>query len=73
MSSMSVEANHPFAESVPPLGAEIRTACGGESTFAADTPWVWYQGRRVYFCTQECKRIFETDVEHSCLFEKSDR
>ena len=56
------------AESAPAeIGARITTACNGRIRYTAGTPWVIYQGQKVFFCLPVCKEDFEADPGCSCL------
>jgi YHS domain-containing protein len=41
----------------------IESACGGRLTEPEKYPSVEYQGRRIYFCTHACLRVFEQNPE----------
>ena len=46
-----------------PPEPECKTACGGKIKDTSKFPSVEYQGKRVYFCTRACLRVFEQDPD----------
>ena len=51
----------------PAPGNEGETACGGKITVTAETPFVFYRGKIVYFCEQDCKELYEKEPLNSCM------
>ena len=47
----------------PKSSIEYPTACGGKLREIGDHPSADYRGRRIYFCTRACRRVFETDSD----------
>ncbi|MEW5939019.1 MAG: hypothetical protein AB1750_05115 [Chloroflexota bacterium] len=47
----------------PKSPVEYPTACGGHLREPGDHPSAEFEGRRVYFCTRACLRVFESDPE----------
>jgi len=42
---------------------ENPTACGGNLTEAGSHPYAIYYGKRIYFCSEACKRAFDKDPD----------
>ena len=42
---------------------EILTVCGGRIDNPEKYPSALYKGRRVFFCTRACQRVFESDPD----------
>ena len=42
---------------------EILTVCGGRIDNPEKYPSALYKGRRVFFCTRACLRVFESDPD----------
>ena len=51
----------------PEIGCEGETACGGKITVTAETAFVLYRGKIVYFCEQDCKELYEKEPLNSCM------
>ena len=41
----------------------IQTACGGDIEDPQDYPNALYQGKRIYFCNQNCERAFHSNPD----------
>ena len=46
-----------------PEPQELLTVCGGKITDPDRYPSATHRGRRVYFCTRACRRVFESDPD----------
>ena len=45
------------------LPDEILTVCGGRIDHPEKYPSALYKGRRVFFCTRACLRVFDSDPD----------
>jgi YHS domain-containing protein len=52
-----------MTEAAEPNKSEAVTACGGKIAGTDRYPSAIYRGQRVYFCTQACLRVFQTDPD----------
>lgn len=57
----------------PAIGTRIRTACGSEAEYSAETACVEWNGERIFFCLPACKVNFIEDPANSCLAERFDQ
>jgi YHS domain-containing protein len=48
---------------MPEIETKYPSACGGNFDEPRDHPFADYKGRRIYFCTKACKRVFDQDPE----------
>jgi len=49
------------------FGKEVETACGSPVTLNQSTAWVFFRDKTIYFCSPDCKRLYEKDPLNSCL------
>jgi len=52
-----------FIEPKDPNPIRYPTACGGHFREPRDRPSADFHGRRIYFCTKACLRVFESAPE----------
>jgi hypothetical protein len=45
----------------------VETACGGWALLKPDTPFICYQNEVVYFCSPDCKELYEKNPLNSCM------
>jgi len=60
-----VDARH--KPELPALGSCVRAACDWELEFDESTPYMFYQGRWLFFCLPACLKTFLEDPDTSCL------
>ena len=60
--------NQPSPDPVTTIQAD--TACGARVMITPHTPFIHFRDEVVYFCSEDCKQLYDEDPLNSCMADR---